>query len=134
VQDAIHEGKGSLKLTSTDPKANVVTYGPFIPYAGPSLRLSFEVKLDSVSTGANNGHKAGVAIYYYDKQKHEIIFPSTMYHDTFELPDETQDWQTYGKPCILPQGIPEVAFFRVVVGLPGTGTIWVDKVTVTQGE
>jgi len=133
VQDVVHGGKGSLKLTNPDKTKNIGTFGPFIPYTGPSLTLSLEAKLDSVITGVvNPSVKAAISVYYYDQDRHEINTPWPKYHDSQGLPDGSQDWQTYEKTFFLPAGTSGVAFARIAVTLPGSGTIWIDKVSLSQ--
>jgi hypothetical protein len=134
VQDVIHGGKGSLKISNLDKTKGVSAYGPYVAYTGPALRLSVELKQDSLVTGVlNPTAKALVAIYYYDAEQHEINVPWPKYHDIQSLPDGSLDWQTYDKICTLPSSITGVAFARVGVFLPGTGTIWVDNITLVQG-
>ena len=133
VQDVTHGGKGSLKLSNPDKTGNLGTFGPFIPYTGPSIKLSFEAKLDGVTTGvANPSVKAAVSLYYYDQDKLEINTPWPKYHDIQGLPDGSQDWQTYEKTFFLPAATSGVAFVRIAITLPGSGTIWIDKVSLSQ--
>jgi hypothetical protein len=134
VQDVIHGGKGSLKISNVDKTKGVSAYGPYVAFTGPTLSLSVELKQDSLVTGVlNPTAKALVAIYYYDADQHEINVPWPKYHDIQSLPDGTLDWQTYDKVCTLPGSTSGVAFARVGLFLPGTGTIWVDKIALVQG-
>jgi hypothetical protein len=133
VQDTIHNGKGAIKLTSPDKKKSVATYGPYLSYTGPSIKVSVEVKTDSVTTGAiySTTH-AAVVVYYFDADRKEIDAPWKRYHDLLEIPDGTQDWQTYDRTFTLPAAAANVGAVRICVILPGSGTVWVDKLTVTQ--
>ena len=133
VQDVLHEGKGSLKLSNIDNTKIVSTYGPYVAYTGQAVRLSIELKQDSVTTGGiamNPTAKAGIGIYYYDQDKKEINIPWPKYHDHLDLPDSTLDWDTYEKTFTLPAAATGVAFVRVVITLPGSGTIWVDNINL----
>jgi len=134
-KDVTHVGKGALKLTNPDQTKNVITYGPYIPYTGPSLKLSVDVKQDSVVTGVFSASvKASVAIYYYDQDKNPISKPWPKYHDILALPDGSLDWTPYNVTFNLPNAQGAVAFVRVVINLAGSGTIWVDNITLTQGS
>ncbi len=135
VKDVVHGGKGSLKLSNSDKSKSLSAYGPYIPYTGPMLRLSAEVKSESLVTGiVNPSVKALIAIYYYDADKHEINMPWSKYHDIQNIPDGSQDWQTYDKTFALPGSASGVAFARVGIFLPGSGTIWIDTISLFQGQ
>jgi hypothetical protein len=134
VKDVVHGGKGSLKLNS-DKSKSLSVYGPYISYTGPTLRLWAEVKSEKLVTGiVNSSTKALIAIYYYDKNKHEINMPWLKYHDIHNIPDGSQDWRTYDKTFALPGSASGVAFARVGIFLPGSGTIWVDTISLIQGQ
>jgi hypothetical protein len=135
VKDVVHGGKGSLKLSNSDKSKSLSAYGPYIPYTGPKLRLSAEVKSENLVTGiVNPSLKALIAIYYYDADKHEINMPWSRYHDIQNIPDGSQDWQTYDKTFDLPGSASGVAFARVSIFLPGSGTIWVDSISLIQRQ
>lgn len=129
VKDVVHDGKGAIKLTNADNTKNTVTYGPYIPYTGPAISISAEIKTDSI-VGNGSGKKATVSIYYYDSQRNQITVPYPGYHDSQTIPDGTSDWTSYIQQYSLPPNAADIAYVRVVVNLIGTGTLWLDKVTL----
>ena len=134
VTDVVGQGKGSLKLTNTDPTKSVMVYSPFVPYTGPSINLVAEVKQDSIQRGPAVVNKPIVAVYYYGADRKPIDVPWHNFHDGQILGDGTLDWTSYNRTFTLPSNVGGVAFVRVVVGLVGSGTIWVDKVELSQGS
>ncbi len=132
TQDAIHDGKGSLKLTNTDKTKIVSAIGAFVPFTGGALHVSVEAKTDGIVGGAQPWEKASVQIYYFDQNKTAIDYKWKNYSDTLPFAEGTQDWQTYDKAFFIPTST-QVAFIQIRFNLlRSTGTAWIDKIRIAS--